>query len=289
MVFWLMVTLLLVGSSALLVVPALYPVNNSTFVMRDNLNKAFYQNCLQELEQDEAQGIVLERAEVIEELQQNLLTDIPERQNENTRFINRWSLLPGVIVLVMVAVGLYLKIGGLTQIQLWQQVAAQVPEIRARLVNRRVERLSVEEISLLGVGLQISLQADADNVKDWMLLGRVNIVLNNTMMAIQAFSSAYRLAPNNPQVKLAYAEVLTRSDDLQDNQQAAQILRAMVEQDHNNLRALGLLALNAFRQSDFEKAIVIWEIMLKLLPVDDKYAAMVRRSVEQAKLHVRTR
>ncbi|ORM75914.1 c-type cytochrome biogenesis protein CcmI, partial [Mixta gaviniae] len=44
---------------------------------RDALNKAFYQQRLAELEQDEAQGVIDARQTMVQELQQTLLNDIP--------------------------------------------------------------------------------------------------------------------------------------------------------------------------------------------------------------------
>ena len=44
-----------------------------------------------------------------------------------------------------------------------------------------------------------------------MMLGRVGMALNNATTATQAFAHAYQLDPNSLEVRLGYAEVLTRS------------------------------------------------------------------------------
>ncbi|WP_145560815.1 c-type cytochrome biogenesis protein CcmI [Yersinia mollaretii] len=283
MAFWLIVIILLAVAGALLVIPALRKEVNSPATTRDELNKAIYQDRLSELAEDEAQGVVDQQPELIQELQQNLLTDIPQQSDEATSPINRWVLLPGVVILVVVAVGLYLKTGGLSQVQAWHQVEAQMPELRARVANERAEPLTMEEVARLGLGLRTSLQQDAGNVNDWMMLGRVGMALNNATTATQAFAKAYQLAPDNEDVRLGYAEVLTRSNDPQDNQLATQMLRSMVGQDHTNLRAMSLLAFNAFEQGDFKQAIGAWEVMLKLLPAGDSRVEVIKRSIAQAK------
>ncbi|CNC61096.1 VacJ lipoprotein [Yersinia intermedia] len=283
MAFWLIVIILLVVAGALLVIPAMRQNQHAPATTRDELNKAIYQDRLSELAEDEAQGVVEQRPELIQELQQNLLTDIPQQPDEEISPINRWMLLPGVVILVVVAVGLYLKIGGLAQVQAWHQVEAQMPELRARVANERAQPLSTEEIARLGLGLRTSLQQDAGNVNDWMMLGRVGMALNNATTATQAFAKAYQLAPDNEDVRLGYAEVLTRSNDQQDNQLATQMLRTMVGQDHTNLRAMSLLAFNAFEQGDFKQAIGAWEVMLKLLPAGDSRIEVIKRSIQQAK------
>ena len=283
MAFWLIVIILLVVAGALLVIPAMRQNQHAPATTRDELNKAIYQDRLSEFAEDEAQGVVEQRPELIQELQQNLLTDIPQQPDEEISPINRWMLLPGVVILVVVAVGLYLKIGGLAQVQAWHQVEAQMPELRARVANERAQPLSTEEIARLGLGLRTSLQQDAGNVNDWMMLGRVGMALNNATTATQAFAKAYQLAPDNEDVRLGYAEVLTRSNDQQDNQLATQMLRTMVGQDHTNLRAMSLLAFNAFEQGDFKQAIGAWEVMLKLLPAGDSRIEVIKRSIQQAK------
>ncbi|MFJ1228373.1 c-type cytochrome biogenesis protein CcmI [Yersinia proxima] len=283
MVFWLIVIILLAVAGALLVIPALRQESNSSVTTRDELNKAIYQDRLSELAEDEAQGVVEQRPELIQELQQNLLTDIPHESTEDASPINRWVLLPGVVILVVVAVGLYLKTGGLAQVQAWHQVEAQIPELRARVANERAEPLTMEEVARLGLGLRTSLQQDSGNVNDWMMLGRVGMALNNATTATQAFAKAYQLAPDNNDVRLGYAEVLTRSNDPQDNQLATKMLRTMVGQDHTNLRAMSLLAFNAFEQGDFKQAIGAWEVMLKLLPAGDSRVEVIKRSIAQAK------
>lgn len=184
---------------------------------------------------------------------------------------------------MVVAVGLYLKTGGLSQVQAWNQVEAQMPQLRARVANERAEPLSMEEVARLGLGLRTSLQHDAGNINDWMMLGRIGMALNNATTATQAFAKAYQLAPDNNEVRLGYAEVLTRSNDPQDNQLATQMLRTMVGQDHTNLRAMSLLAFNAFEQGDFKQAIGAWEVMLKLLPAGDSRTEVIKRSIAQAK------
>lgn len=287
MAFWLIIIVLLVGTAALLVVPAMRQGKESSAASRDTLNKAFYQDRLTELAQDEDQGVVAERPELIKELQQNLLNDIPGRQEDSpVRPINRWALVPGVAVLIVVSVGFYLKTGGLAQVMAWHQVESQMPELRARVANERAQPLSMEEIARLGLGLRTSLQQDDRNLNDWMMLGRVGMALNNATTATQAFAHAYQLDPTNMEVRLGYAEVLTRSGDPEDNKQATAMLRTMVAEDHTNVRVLSLLAFNSFEQGDYQQAIGAWQVMLKLLPADDQRVAVIKRSIEQAKVQV---
>ncbi|HEJ7113276.1 TPA: c-type cytochrome biogenesis protein CcmI [Serratia marcescens] len=282
MAFWLIICVLLAGAAALLVVPAMRHGKQSA-ATRDALNKAFYQDRLSELEQDEQQGVVAERPELVKELQQNLLNDIPAEQMAQAKPINRWALVPGVLLLLVVTVGFYLKTGGLAQVLDWRMVQAQMPELRERVANERAKPLSMEEIARLGLGLRTALQQDDRNISDWMMLGRVGMALNNATTATQAFAHAYQLDPNSLEVRLGYAEVLTRSNDPEDNKQATQLLRRMIAENHSDPRVLSLLAFNAFEQGDFKQAIGAWQVMLQLLPANDPRAEVIKRSIAQAK------
>ncbi len=283
MMFWLTIILLLLVVIALLTVPVLRNNASAAETTRDAMNKAFYQDRLRELEEDEEQGVISERATLVTELQQNLLEDIPEGTDAPSKPLSRWILLPGVVLLIVISAGFYLKVGGYSQVMAWNQVKFQLPELRERVMNEDKAPLSMEEIARLGLGLRTSLQEDPRNINDWMMLGRIGVALRNMTTATQAYAHAYQLAPDEPSVKLGYAEVMIRSNDPEDNKRATLLLREVIKKDHANLQALSLLAFNAFEQGDFNQAIGAWQIMLKLLPENDERREIITRSIAQAK------
>jgi len=195
----------------------------------------------------------------------------------------RRVLLPGALLLVAVSVGFYLRTGGMMQVIAWHEVQQELPALRAQVMDPKAAPLSVEQLARLALGIRSQLERDPQNLADWMILGRLAMVMNNATTAVQAFHHAYQLAPNNPEVRLSYAEVLTRSGDPQDNRQAMAILHEMAKRDGSNLRLLGLLAFNAFEQQDYTAATDAWDKMLALLPAGDARAEVIRRSIQQAK------
>lgn len=283
MAFWLIASLLLVVAAALLVVPTFRRADRVPGTTRDSLNKAFYHERLAELAQDEQQGIIAERPVLVQELQENLLSDIPGRADAPVRPVGRWVLIPGVLVLVLVTVGFYLKTGGLVQVAAWQQAVRDLPALRARVADDRAAPLTMEEVARLGLGLRTALRDDPQNVENWLMLGRVGVALNNAATATQAFGRAYALQPENREVQLAYADVLTRSADPADQRQAETLLKTLGSADPADLRVLNLLAFNAFQQGNYPKAIEGWGLMLKVLPANDPRAEMLRRSIQQAR------
>jgi cytochrome c-type biogenesis protein CcmI len=279
---WLSIIILLAAASALFL-GAGWRQRQSSEADRDRLNTDFYHQRLRELEEDEAQGVIGERATMVSELQQTLLTDIPQQGAAPSRASSRLALLPGVVVLIAVSLGMYLKSGGLAQVAGWMQVQQDYPALRARVMDPQAKPLTMEELARLQLGLRTALQSQPDNLNDWTMLGRLGMVLNNAASASQAFEHALQLAPNNLTLKQDYAEVLTRSSDPQDNRQAGLMLRDMLKDDGNNLRTLGLLAFNAYEQQQYDQAISAWQAMLKQIPAEDRRRAMIERSIEQAK------
>ncbi|WP_311791556.1 MULTISPECIES: c-type cytochrome biogenesis protein CcmI [Pantoea] len=279
---WLSIIILLAAASALFL-GAGWRQRQASEADRDRLNTDFYHQRLRELEEDEAQGVIGERATMVSELQQTLLTDIPQQGAAPSRASSRLGLLPGVVVLIAVSLGMYLKSGGLAQVAGWMQVQQDYPALRARVMDPQAKPLTMEELARLQLGLRTALQSQPDNLNDWTMLGRLGMVLNNAASASQAFEHALQLAPNNLTLKQDYAEVLTRSSDPQDNRQAGLMLRDMLKDDGNNLRTLGLLAFNAYEQQQYDQAISAWQAMLKQIPAEDRRRAMIERSIEQAK------
>lgn len=280
--FWITLFLLLLAACTLFLAAG-WRQRQASAGDRDRLNQRFYHQRIEELAQDEEQGVVAERPLMERELQQTLLADIPPAQTLQSHSSRRWILLPGLIVLIGVSLGTYLKTGGLAQFIGWMQVQQAYPELRARLMDPGAKPLSMEELARLQLGLRTALQTEPDNLADWTMLGRLGMVLNNAEIASQAFEHALQLAPNDLALKQDYAEVLTRSSDLQDNRQASLLLQSLLKADPQNLRTLSLLAYNAYGQQQYDQAIDAWQTLLALLPAGDQRHAMIARSIEKAR------
>ena len=250
---------------------------------RDRLNTAFYQQRLRELQRDETEGVVANRAEMERDLQQMLLTDVTDGQHVPGRQSSRWVLLPGVVLLLLVSTGVYLQTGGYAQLAGWIAVQRDYPALRARVMDPDAQPLTMEELARLQLGLRTALQQTPGSADEWAMLGRLGMVLNNATAAGQAFERALQRAPDSLELQQDYAEVLTRSGDPQDNRQASVLLHALLKRDSANLRTLSLLAFNASGQQNYTEALDAWRAMLALLPAGDPRITLIQRSIEQAK------
>ncbi len=251
-------------------------------VTRDDLNTEFYQRRLEELSQDEAQGLVDERPLHIEELQQNLLADIPRVQPVVQRPITLWMLTPGVVVLVVITLGLCAWTGAVPQVWRWQRTVDEMPALKARIMAPNARQLSPDELARFAIGLRASLNSRPDNIQNWLILGRIGVVLDDAAMATQAFERAHRLAPDDRVIAQDYAEVLIRSADASDNQEGVRLLQTQVKQQPDDLTALNLLAIGQYQQNNFGEAVALWRHILSLLPANDARVDAIRRGIAQA-------
>lgn len=283
--FWLTIIVLLLIVSALLVIPPLRKPNDKMQISRNATNKIYYQQRLNELNADEEQGVVAERDILVAELQHNLLDDIPEGKISVDQVpLSKMALVPGVLLLVVVPIILYLNTGGLTQVMQWQQIMKEMPDLRQRA--DKGELTSPEDIARFSLGLRTNLLSDAKNVHDWTMLGLAGLKLGDGKMALQSYEKAYELAPNDSYIQIIYAKLLTRSNDPNDIQDASNIMKNMIIAEPNNIDALSVLAMNAFEQGNFNQAIAMWEKVIALSPADAKGLDMIKNSLAYTKSQI---
>jgi len=273
----------LLATACLVIGIALYRRPRDYAQVRDQLNTLFYQQRLREIDEDDAQGIVSEKAELVSELQHSLLADIPEQQARTVKLGHAWVMLPIMLILIVVSLGMYFKTGGLLQQMELSQVQQDYPQLRERLMDPHAEHLSMAELQQFSLGLRDALQRDPNNLQNWAMLGRLGMVLNNIQLASQSFARALRLAPNDPDLKSDYAEVLVRSPDPQDNRQAQLLLEGMLEQHPQDTRLLTLLAADFYGQQKYTEAIRYWQQLLPNLAPGSAQRDAVEKGIEQAK------
>lgn len=102
---------------------------NNDEVLRDELNKAFYKDRLSELEEETDEGLVESQDELISDLKQSLLDDIPSETQGETKVSPMAVLIPSVILTVVLSYGLYYKFGASQDVVKWQEVTSNLPEL----------------------------------------------------------------------------------------------------------------------------------------------------------------
>ncbi|MGL0816518.1 c-type cytochrome biogenesis protein CcmI [Vibrio vulnificus] len=282
--FWLSTVALTLVACALIAMPLLKQKANNDDVLRDELNKAFYKDRLSELEEETSEGLVEDQQDLIADLKQSLLDDVPgEKKQAETKISPMAVLIPSVILTVALSYGLYIKFGAYQDVVKWQEVNANLPELSKKLMSSSAEPLSDDEMEDLTLALRTRLHYQPDDATGWLLLGRIALANRDVNTAIDAMQKAFDLQPEDADIKLGYAQALMLSQDEMDQNTARSILSQLVREDYVDLRVFSLLAFDAFERQDFAAAIKYWSIMQQMIGPEDSRYEMLARSIESAK------
>jgi cytochrome c-type biogenesis protein CcmI len=282
--FWIASVILIAIAIVMIALPFIKKKTNNDAELRDELNKAFYKDRLEELEEETDEGLVDNQQDLIDDLKQSLLDDIPadnnKQQESNTSALA--VIVPSALLVIGLSYGLYFKFGASDDVTQWQQVSANLPALSKKLMSPEGAALSDDEMADLTLALRTRLHYQPDDSTGWLLLGRIALANRDIDTAIGSMKKAYNLEPENTDVMLGYAQALMLSQDDMDQDKARKILGKLVQQDYVDLRVFSLLAFDAFERKDFPAAVRYWSIMQQMIGPEDSRYEMLSRSIENA-------
>ncbi|MBY7781540.1 c-type cytochrome biogenesis protein CcmI [Vibrio fluvialis] len=281
-------TLILVAIACVFIaIPLIQKKANNDTVLRDELNKAFYKDRLNELQEETAEGLVDNQQDLIADLKQSLLDDIPadKQATQQSQVSTLAVLVPSVLLVVLLSYGMYAKFGNYDKVEHWQQVSADLPLLTRKLMAPQGQgvELTDQEMEDLTLSLRTRLYYQPEDSTGWLLLGRIAMANRDMQTAIGAMKHAYALEPQDGDIQLGYAQALMLSDDEMDQTQARSILQRLAKRDYVDLRVYSLLAFDAFERADYPSAIQYWGLMQKMIGPNDSRYEMLTRSIDSAK------
>ena len=281
--FWISTIILSLAAVVLIVLPFVNKKANNDEALRDELNKAFYKDRLDELEVEAEEGLVDNQQELIADLKQSLLDDIPaEKANKKTQISTAVVVVPSVLMVIALSYGMYFQFGAMDKVQHWQQVSANLPALSKKLMSAEGSALTEDELEDLTLALRTRLHYQPDDSTGWLLLGRIALANRDVDTAIGSMKKAYNLEPESNDIMLGYAQALMLSQDDVDQENARRILGNLVQKDYVDLRVFSLLAFDAFERQDFPAAVRYWSIMQQMIGPEDSRYEMLSRSIENA-------
>ncbi|NAX17741.1 MULTISPECIES: c-type cytochrome biogenesis protein CcmI [unclassified Vibrio] len=282
--FWLSTLILTFFGCVFIALPILKNRANNDAALRDELNKAIFKNRLAELHEETQEGLVDSEQELIADLKQSLLDDIPAQsvQGNSSHVSQMVVLIPSILLVVILSYGFYLKFGAASQVEQWQQVNANLPALSKKMMSPEGAALSDDEMNDLTLALRTRLHYQPQDATGWLLLGRIGLANRDIETSIGSMKKAYALDPKDADVKLGYAQALMLSQDELDQNQAREILTALVQQDYVDLRVFSLLAFDAFERQDYPAAMKYWRLMQQMIGPEDSRYEMLSRSIERA-------
>lgn len=282
--FWISTVVLTLIACALVAMPLLKQKANNDEVLRDELNKAFYKDRLSELQEETEEGLVESQEDLISDLKQSLLDDIPgDKGHKETKISPIAVLVPSVVLTVVLSYGLYYQFGASQEVVRWQEVSANLPELSKKLMSSSSEPLSDQEMEDLTLALRTRLHYQPEDSTGWLLLGRIALANRDVTTAIDSMEKSYNLEPQDPDIMLGYAQALMLSQEELDQNTARSLLGQLVQQDRVDLRVFSLLAFDAFERQDYPAAIKYWGVMQKMIGPEDSRYEMLSRSIDSAR------
>jgi len=282
--FLIVIAALLVLVSLTLAMP-LWRGEGKQSISRSALNKQLYRQRLLEIGEEREQGILAEEPESLVELQRSLLDDIPDVE-QSARGGKSLIWIPGVLVLVLVSLGLYYKLGAWQEVQRWQDASSRLGELSNRILVERDAQVTEQDLLDFMLALRTRLKDEPNDYRGWLLLGRLSLDGNDPDMAREALERAYDLAPQKTMVAVPYAQALMMTGD---DAQADELLRSAIALDPANIEARSVYAFMALQKEDFKTALMRWREMLPLMEKGSTRYAMVERSIDYAEQQLKQR
>ncbi|MFL9751284.1 c-type cytochrome biogenesis protein CcmI [Vibrio cyclitrophicus] len=281
--FWISTVVLSLAAILLIVLPFINKKANNDEMLRDELNKAFYKDRLVELEVEAEEGLVDNQQELIADLKQSLLDDVPtQKDTAKTQISTVGVVVPSVILVLVVTYGMYFQFGALDKVQHWQEVSSNLPELSKKLMSSEGGALTDDELEDLTLALRTRLHYQPKDSTGWLLLGRIALANRDAETAKDSMERAYKLEPKNEDVQLGFAQALMLSPDEANQNQARLILSRLIQNDYVDLRVFSLLAFDSFERQDYPGAVKYWSIMQQMIGPQDSRYEMLSRSIESA-------
>lgn len=283
--FWISTLVVTLAALVLVALPLFRNKENNDEALRDELNKALYKDRLSELEVETSEGLVENQDELISDLKQSLLDDIPADQTvtQQSRSSSIAVMVGSTVLVVALSYGMYSYFGSYQKVAKWQEVSGNLPALSKKLMSPEGGAMSEEEMQDLTLALRTRLHYNPEDSTGWLLLGRIAMSNRTVDIAIDAMKKAYKFEPNNEDIQLAYAQAMMLSQNDAEQNDARSLLMHLAKQEYVDLRVFSLLAFDAFERSDFAGAVKYWSIMQHMIGPEDSRYQMLKRSIMSAK------
>ncbi|MFC5435391.1 tetratricopeptide repeat protein [Rhodanobacter umsongensis] len=131
--------------------------------------------------------------------------------------------------------------------------------------------------------LRTHLQQQPDDLQGWMLLAQTSSMLRQPADARDAFDHALKLAPNNAEAMIGWAEndSMTRNDHRIEGR-ALELLKRAVQLHPDSQRGLWLLGIGNFQRGEYREAAATWRLLQPQLEPGSNVAKSVAEQIAVA-------
>lgn len=281
--FWAVVILLLIIVSVFFTLPFINgnktSVKKEDRITRNQLNSDLYAVRLAEIEQDDAQGLIIDKKNIIAELQHNLLDDINDTQSSIE--IKKRSLiwLPGLLVLIFGSVAMYLSVGGYNEVKKLDQVLDKYKSLQHKLYDKSAKTLTNQDFKDIALGLRVHLTHQPNDEYGWWLYSRLEMMFGHYGLATDAIDKAYLIDSKSVDIRLLYIELKMQSENTDDQNKAKKMIVVLLNEAPKNVDAWWLSVLMAEQANDYKLVLSRGKKMLTFVDPHSKKAKVIRDSI----------
>ncbi len=287
-VFGLFSVALVMSACLMLALPLFRHNRSDDLAERDELNKALYRQRLCELNAEIEEGVALEQDDLVSDLKQSLLDDVPVIDpgysvGENGLGSPVRLFWSSAMVLIILSYGIYFSVGALPLVSHWQETRSSLNPLLEKLMSGQGESMTKAELQDMVLGLRTRLYETPDDADGWLLLGRIALSGQDLQTGGDAMRKAYKLAPENADIRLGYAQALMMTQNEADQNEGRDVLMGLLRDEVVDLRIYSMLAFDAYRRQEYRAAIQYWHVMQQLIGTEDSRYLMLQRSIDNAR------
>jgi cytochrome c-type biogenesis protein CcmH len=236
---------------------------------RRQLNTAIYREQLARLDQDLADDAigVADHAQARTELQRRVLQDTEQEDSAPRLHAPKRTLVAIALLLPVAAFGLYFLIGN--------PAAMNPAAVSAGATPQDVERMVAN--------LAAKLEKDPSNLKGWAMLARSYKVMGRPLEAEKAYDRAGAFLDGDAQLLADYADVAAANAGGNFAGKPTRLIDKALQVDPQNPMALWLAGTAALGAGQVDKAIAIWDGLMKLLAPGSEDAKMLQSAIDDVR------
>lgn len=247
-------------------------------VTQDAINLELFRQQLDELDGDLAVGKIDpgQHQSARLELERELLHDIDGAGNTPREQQRRGLWLLPLLALLIPAMAL-----GFYQVTGAPQIIPLLADASTAGVPSSPDG-NLPALDVLAERLAARLEQNPNDTEGWSMLGRSYLALGETAKAQQAMERAHALAPDDLDIKLAYAEALAANQRNQLEGRPAALISEVLAVDANNRNARWLNGVLSFQRGQFAAAIQSWRGILDQIDPNSSDAEDLRELIQEA-------
>lgn len=181
---------------------------------------------------------------------------------------NKWKIISAILVFLTILF-FYKNFGGFGDYYAYKKEQESKQQALLLLKN-------IKDTNELSVRLVKHLKNNPDSARGWYLLGRLYVSQNKLKKALQAFTKAYRVDPEDILITVNYASLLLENGD---EKLGVELLEKLLKNNPEQQDALGILAMHAYQKNDLSVAVLYWQRLLNTLPAESEEADAIRIAI----------